>query len=239
MKDNEQPIEKKSHPKLMDLDVHSVWKTIQGEGPLAGNPAIFVRLAGCNLRCRLCDTDYTSNRRKMSPIDLRDKVNELCDGCNIRLVVLTGGEPFRQNITPLCKHLMAWGFRVQIETNGTIGPHPWFMTSEGSDDSVASIVCSPKTPTIHPKIMDRANAFKYILQDGFVDPLDGLPLNVLGMNVRVARPDNEYLHREIYVQPLDEQDEDKNRANVKAAVDSSFKFGYRLCLQQHKQIGLD
>ena len=52
------------------LAVHSIFYTIQGEGPFAGETAVFVRLAGCNLQCPLCDTDYTSDRRMVGPMGL-------------------------------------------------------------------------------------------------------------------------------------------------------------------------
>ena len=54
---NKQPIEKREPSYEGTLQVHSIFKTIQGEGPFCGTPCVFVRLAGCNLQCPACDTD--------------------------------------------------------------------------------------------------------------------------------------------------------------------------------------
>lgn len=103
------------------LDVHSIFRTLQGEGPFTGHSAIFIRLAGCNLQCPACDTDYTSKRSLMSVQTIIDKVNTLKIGQTIQLIVITGGEPLRQNISDLCILLYQAHYTVQIETNGTLG----------------------------------------------------------------------------------------------------------------------
>lgn len=210
-----------------EIDVVDVWDTIQGEGPFAGTPAAFVRLAGCNLQCPLCDTDYTSTRRKYPP----GKVAELVAGFGRRLVVLTGGEPFRQNLSLLLELLLRDGRRVQIETNGSLWPHD-------VPKSVV-LVCSPKTPSVHKDAQRRANYWKYILQEGKVDPSDGLPTSSLGMSRPPARPFTLNRNREnVFVQPLDEDDPARNKLNLEAAVESCKRFGYRLTVQIHKQAGL-
>ena len=115
MEKNQQPVESV----VVDpthLDVHSQWNTIQGEGPYAGHQATFIRLAGCTLMCPGCDTDYTSNREKAR---IRDIV-AYCENQSPGLVVITGGEPFRQKLDLLCLMLLAAGKTVQIETNGTV-----------------------------------------------------------------------------------------------------------------------
>lgn len=146
------------------------------------------------------------------------------------LVVLTGGEPFRQNIRPLVGQLLLSGYKVQIETNGT-------AVGEGFPWSKVTIVCSPKTPEINPSL--KVDYFKYVLDAEHVDELDGLPTSVLGMNLKPARPKPELHHGiPVYVQPADEGDEVKNAANVDAAIKSCFTHGYLLCLQIHKYLGL-
>ena len=90
---NIQPIEKYVQAENKMLDVHSIFYTIQGEGPFTGCPAVFVRLAGCNLKCPGCDTDYTSNRTPMTAEQILNKILELASPAT--LVVITGGEPFR------------------------------------------------------------------------------------------------------------------------------------------------
>lgn len=213
------------------LEVVDTWLTIQGEGPYQGLPAVFVRLASCNLQCPLCDTDYTSRRTRRTAADIFASVEDLSSGQERPLIVLTGGEPLRQNIAPFVLQAVSYDFRVQIETNGTLG-----VPRELRLDSV-KVVCSPKTPKIHTGI--QVDAFKYVLQDGFVDPEDGLPLSVLGMPWKVARPPANFKRSQIYVQPLDQQNRELNVRNEAVCVESSFAYGYRLCLQIHKILGLE
>lgn len=225
---NQQPIEQVHHSKDGNLEVVNVWYTIQGEGPFAGKPAVFVRLAGCNLRCPLCDTDYTSNRVWYSPRTLVDKILSINQGA--RLVVLTGGEPFRQNFAPFVVEASTKQLHVQIETNGTL------YNPDVPYDHV-TVVCSPKVGKIHPKLEPHIRAFKYVLEDGQVMP-DGLPKTTLGSEYDVARPCQGH-QAEIYVQPLDSFDQAKNSRNMAATVQSCLKFGYRLCLQMHKIVGVE
>lgn len=230
---NTQEVEKPDYKEDGSLEVIDCWKTLQGEGPLAGSPAIFVRLAGCNLSapiCPRCDTQYTQNRYTLTPKELLNQIFKI-EPQGIRLVVLTGGEPFRQNVSPFVA-LALNHFNVQIETNGTLDPHGLPLGSLG-----LTVVCSPKTPKIKP-VWDIWASFKYILKAGESDPEDGLPTQSLDSGLKPARPESK-LASNIYVQPLDEGDETKNKLNTKACVDVCMKYGYRLSLQQHKILGLD
>lgn len=217
------------------LDVHSVFSTIQGEGPFCGEPAVFVRLAGCNLQCPGCDTDYTVGR---TPYHVQDIVRlieseKLKTGSTTSLVVITGGEPFRQQINRFVELLLSLGYKVQIETNGSM-PLPQGFSQ------LPTIVCSPKTSKIHPSVAHRANAFKYVMRAGNVNPDDGLPLQALE-NVAtpyIARPPKHFKGK-IYVQPMDEQDDKANRANIHQVVESCMKHGYTVQLQVHKYIGVE
>lgn len=217
------------------LDVHSIFPTIQGEGPFAGEPAVFIRLAGCNIQCLGCDTDYTEGRHEMRLDEIVKEVRRVAH--HNRLVVITGGEPFRQNIGNLVMWLSDYDFRIQIETNGTIFPEnfPWWNVA---------VVCSPKTETIDPKLAEKVIAWKYVVQapsqGGEPSLEDGLPLYILGRKRRVARPPTVLgtLPR-IYVQPFDSGDPEKNKANLQAAIWSAQTYGYRLCIQIHKIIGME
>jgi 7-carboxy-7-deazaguanine synthase len=233
---NLQMIEKKVYRYDGALEVVEIWKTIQGEGPFAGHPSIFIRLAGCNLQCPLCDTDYTSTRTLMGMRDIVQRVVELDQGGDHDLVVITGGEPFRQNLQPLINKLIRNSYQVQIETNGTIGD-PKLDDLLSLDYQDYTVVCSPKTGRIAEAVRPQIKALKYVLRAGEVDPVDGLPTSVLGNGVAPARPWEGYTGP-IYLQPCDEGDEEKNAANVKVVIESCMTFGYVLCLQVHKIVGL-
>lgn len=111
-----------------------VFATVQGEGASLGVPSVFVRLGGCNLQCSFCDTAYTWDwarfDKKKETVDLSvDEVAALAldvakDG--VRNVVFTGGEPLLQqsDLAALASRMKERGFRVEIETNGTIVPEP-------------------------------------------------------------------------------------------------------------------
>lgn len=111
-----------------------VFATVQGEGASLGVPSVFVRLGGCNLQCSFCDTAYTWDwsrfDKKKETADLSvDEVAALAidvskDG--VRNVVFTGGEPLLQQkeLTLVAARMKARGFRIEVETNGTLVPEP-------------------------------------------------------------------------------------------------------------------
>ena len=127
------------------LAVQEIFDTIQGEGPLAGQPCVFIRLAGCNLACKFCDTEFETKIDNLLSVD--QIVAQTTALRHHGWVVLTGGEPMRQNVVPLCEALAARGRHVQIETAGNFWvPEEWqgrfeHLLHEGD----VSIVVSPKT----------------------------------------------------------------------------------------------
>lgn len=235
---NQQPIEKRvRNDDGRSLSVHSIFHTIQGEGPFCGTPAVFIRLAGCNLQCPGCDTDYTSDRWEAGSVTLLNHVQEMQkDG----LVVITGGEPFRQNLVPLLNTLTDAGYYVQIETNGTLDPGDYpFCTSPDIRTGVY-VVCSPKAGKVHPRINKVASCFKYVLAHDSILEEDGLPLRALDHTASpyVARPQKDF-HRPVYLQPMDAYDSATNEANLKACIRSCMRHGYILQLQIHKIINME
>ena len=225
MKNQQAPEPRLNHIGEM-LDVHSIFDTIQGEGPFAGMPATFIRLAGCNLQCPLCDTEYTEGRKAMGREQICQAVN-----FNLPLVVITGGEPFRQNIIGLVSMLNSMRRMVQIETNGK-------FDCGAIIPRLAEIVVSPKTATINETTAMSAAAFKYVVShDDVAD--DFLPIRALGHPVpegkTIARPPVGW-RGPIYVQPADAKDEETNRANMAAAVRAVMMEPARrkLCIQMHK-----
>lgn len=227
---NIQAPEKRNNSNESELEIHSIFRTIQGEGPFTGSRAIFIRLTGCNLQCPGCDTEYTSIRNKMSVEDIYNKLKEE-DIVGPKLVVITGGEPFRQNIAKLCNTLIKAGYTVQIETNGTLPP------SKGLSEH-AMIVCSPKTGSVNSKILAHLPFFKYVLHADSVSEKDGLPILALDHSAspQVARPPQGSI---VYLQPMDCKDELQNELNLKAVTESCLKYGYILQLQIHKLLGVE
>ena len=204
------------------LQVVEIFPTLQGEGPFTGHPAVFVRLGGCNLACEFCDTEFEdfesielqSLLREIESLSLNEKVARVRD-----LVVITGGEPLRQEIAPLCAALLERGFRVQIETNGTL----WRTLPEG-----VNVVCSPKAPyhPLRPDLLARTDALKFIISGDDVAYANVAEVGQAQRNIPV------------YVQPMDVADPVKNAANVARAAQLAQQYGYRLSLQTHKILGI-
>lgn len=239
---NNQPPEARVKGDGSTLDLHSIFYTIQGEGPFAGRPAVFVRLAGCNLQCPGCDTEYTQGRREVSMGELVGETLELV-GERRPLVVLTGGEPLRQVVGPLCRKLNRFGFPVQIESNGVFAPDDFLaIMLNGSMEAVGastSLVVSPKTKRINPLTAAYALCFKYVLDHRSIAE-DGLPIMALEhpASTGVARPP-EGFEGEIYLNPFDAKDDAENALNLAAVTKSCLTHGYRMGIQLHKLIGVE
>ena len=239
------------------LRIKEFYHTIQGEGPQSGEPAWFLRLAGCNLRCFFCDTAFDDGDL-WSFKELCEKVDNAFDGAKSDLLVITGGEPLLQNIVPLVDYANRRKIRVSVETAGTVwqeGLEARFYWSLGQwlELDVAPyshwdgrprnfMVVSPKTPKIDVRVEIAMRALKYIVVAGCLDPEDGLPfystqhpvkkqlLYKLTPSLRHDVP--------IYLQPCDSHDLEKTKENIWEAVAACLKFGYRLSLQTHKIVGL-
>ncbi len=101
------------------LQVSELFLSIQGESTWAGLPCLFIRLAGCNLRCRYCDARYTWDEPGTA-MDL-DEILAWVGRFPGVMVEITGGEPLRQaEVYPLLQALIAAGRTVLIETNGSL-----------------------------------------------------------------------------------------------------------------------
>ncbi len=133
------------------LQLAEIFYSVQGEGTFTGTPAAFVRLAGCNLACAFCDTDYAL-QFIATIADVVARVRAAAGDCP--MVILTGGEPFAQRAAvDLIAALRADGRRVHVESNGTIDvalPADVWLT------------VSPKE-RLHPAMAARANEVKLIV----------------------------------------------------------------------------
>lgn len=130
------------------MRVNEIFYSVQGEGCYTGTPAVFVRLAGCNLRCSFCDTDHFSYQEMTE-----EEIVTAMDQWKARHAVITGGEPMLQLTASLVKKLHEAGWYVQIETNGTV-PMP-----EGCD--IDWITCSPKNKAV---VIQRIDELKVVYQ---------------------------------------------------------------------------
>lgn len=141
------------------LRIAEIFGSFQGEGLRMGEPTIFVRLAGCNLRCSFCDTKRARRGgRPMSPGRVAAAAASLRRRWPASWVDITGGEPALQNLGPLVEGLRAAGFSVQVETNGTRSL-PWTF------DWVS---VSPKPPRYEavPSLRRRASELKLVAGRG-------------------------------------------------------------------------
>lgn len=99
------------------LRVIEVYTSLQGESTHVGRPCVFVRLAGCNLRCTWCDSTFTFTGGVHRSVD--DVLAEV-EAAGVRLVEITGGEPLvHRQVVPLMERLLARGYEVLLETSGS------------------------------------------------------------------------------------------------------------------------
>ena len=106
------------------MKISEIFFSIQGESSYAGLPCIFIRLAGCNLKCEYCDTAYAQDLEQGCEMSIEDIMHEVKKfKCN--MVEITGGEPLIQDeAVLLIKKLLAKKYKVLLETNGTISLKP-------------------------------------------------------------------------------------------------------------------
>lgn len=133
--------------------VNDIFYSLQGEGRNTGRAAIFIRFAGCNLKCPFCDTDFTQYE-EMSDEDILNRIKSYPS----HFVVLTGGEPSLQVDRQLVDLLHKHGYELAMETNGT---HPIV-------DGIDWITCSPKGNTV----IKRCNELKCIFEETTLEPDD-------------------------------------------------------------------
>jgi organic radical activating enzyme len=116
----------------MTYDLAEMFESLQGEGRNTGRPCVFIRFAGCNLKCPWCDTDVA---RRFS-LTLDELVEEV-KGFRAKSVILTGGEPtIAEGMPELVAALKREGYWIAVETNGT-NDAPWLSF-------VDYVACSPK-----------------------------------------------------------------------------------------------
>ena len=223
------------------LKIREVFHTIQGEGPFSGQRSVFLRFAGCNLKCFWCDTDFDSVSLTKT---IKETLDIFRDEPKGSLIVITGGEPLLQcGLVDVIEGLLSFGFHIQIETSGSVATEKFLQFLEKTEGERyvtdrLHIVCSPKTPKLEERLLPFILCYKYVLRAGEVD-LDGLPnksTQVLGKSAVLYRPKEPGVP--IYVSPCDEHDPVLNEQNLQVAIESVMEHGHLLSLQVHKIINM-
>jgi 7-carboxy-7-deazaguanine synthase len=102
--------------------IAEIFFSIQGEGPTAGLPAVFIRLQGCSVGCQWCDTKYSWDPAAGRDVDLEGLMSQ-ARSYPCRRVVITGGEPLESSLFyPLVSALKDAEFKIEVETSGTVEP---------------------------------------------------------------------------------------------------------------------
>ena len=209
----------------MSYAVKEAFLTLQGEGVQAGSRAVFLRFAGCNLwsgreedrataQCNFCDTDFVGTDGqgggKFADANLlADHVAGLWGpGGDYRLVVITGGEPMLQLDEELIDALHQRGFRVAVESNGTLPATP----------GIDWLCISPKSGT---KVVQRSgDELKLVWPQTGIDPAEL----------------EDWDFRHFLIQPMDCEDRLASfAASIALAMD---RPKWKLTLQAHKVVGL-
>ena len=209
----------------MSYAVKECFLTLQGEGVQSGSRAVFLRFAGCNLwsgreqdraeaQCTFCDTDFVGTDGEgggkfRDAESLADHVaSTWAAGAENRMVVITGGEPMLQLNDALVDALHARGFRVAVETNGTL------PALEGLD----WICVSPKAGT--DVVQRSGNELKLVWPQKGIDPAEL----------------EQWKFDHFLVQPMDYDEGDSAiEAAISLAME---RPKWRLTLQAHKVVGL-
>lgn len=189
------------------MRVNEIFYSLQGEGYHTGTAAIFVRLAGCNLKCPFCDTNHQPYQ------DLtEDEITQEVAKYGANLVVITGGEPTLQLTTSLIDKIHGLGKVVAIETNGT-RPIP---------QGVDWVTVSPKPQFVGEAgkvVLDHADEVKVVFMGKLIyfDPTFGIKAD------------------HYYMQPCDTGDDEANKvilSNVVEYIKNNPKW--KLSLQTQK-----
>lgn len=206
--------------------VKEIFYTLQGEGANAGTPAVFCRFAGCNLwsgreqdrpkaTCQFCDTDFVgTDGSGGGRFDTAEALARACHDAAApetdapKFVVLTGGEPMLQVDQDLVNALHAEGFRIAIETNGTL---PVL-------DTIDWICVSPKAGSELKQ--RRGHELKLVFPQAGIDPAGYLDL----------------AFEQRFLQPMDGPDQMANTRAAIAYCKAN--PAWRLSVQTHKLLGI-
>ena len=207
------------------MRVNDIFYSLQGEGRHTGRAAVFVRFAGCNLRCSFCDTEFDSYR-EMTADDIVAEcshLSPLTSHLSPLLVVLTGGEPTLQVDESFVDLLHRHGFKVSMESNGT-RPAPenldWLTVSPKVVNGKCAVTDAGKSPDELKLVFDEDT-----------NP-DTLLASLSAFRPSLAVPSASPL---LYLQPCDTGDEARNKVITQACIAYIKQHPqWRLSLQTHK-----
>ena len=193
----------------MKYDLVEIFESLQGEGRNMGRPCVFVRFAGCNLRCPWCDTDI----RPRFTLELDELVSEI-KGFRAKSVVLTGGEPtIVKGMPELVAALKREGYWIAVETNGT-NDADWLAF-------VDYVACSPKAEFPESLRLKSADEVRVVASsESVVTFCESLPDRIKATDY--------------YVSPC-EREGDIDFATAKSVL--SKLGGWSLSVQLHKLLG--
>lgn len=207
------------------IAINEIFKSIQGEGFHTGTPCIFVRFQGCENNCPFCDTPHAQDRKKanyyIDEVEIENRILHHIGSSNIRRVVITGGEPFLQDVglRNLINNLLGEGFLVSIETSGTV------ELSEDIKDIFAMdvwLTLSPKHKEPYLQYKLRANEIKVLV----------------GMN-NVFMPTTPVSETaQLFFQPVWTDCAIQRTSVWKRAIQLCYEHGARLSPQMHKYLNI-
>jgi organic radical activating enzyme len=193
----------------MSLKVNEIFYSIQGEGARAGEPSIFVRLSGCDLKCSFCDTEFASGKE----MTLEQLANELKAYGRCKWIVWTGGEPMLQLNDDVISYFHSRGYKQSIESNGN---HP-------IPRSLDWIVVSPKVA-------------EHVLKRHFPNGVD--ELRYVRHAGHKAVPEPSVAAKHYYLSPIFNGNT-PDVANVRHCLELCLQNPqWKLSLQLHKLIGV-
>ena len=202
--------------------VNNIFYSLQGEGRNTGRAAVFIRFAGCNLRCSFCDTEFESYR-ELTGEEILAAIRDYPS----RFVVLTGGEPTLQVDEAFVDFLHQHGYEVAMESNGT-RPAP---------ENLDWLTVSPK---VNEKLEMRNE--KWGMKNEKCHQPDEIKI-VFDENTdpaTIISHSSFLIPHLLYLQPCDTGDPDRNKAITQACVDYIKAHPqWRLSLQTHKLIDIE
>lgn len=238
------------------LLVNNIFYTVQGEGKNIGKPSIFLRLAGCNLRCVWCDTKYTwlysektlISLKQIIPNELKqslgnkfydkteeiqeispNKIIEIVSQYPCKHIVITGGEPLLQikKLIPLCFNLIKLGYSIEIETNGTISPSGLHSEIQFNVSPKLSNSYNDETRTILPDVLAEFNRTNSYFKFVISKKTDLQEVNVIVKKVKLN-------HEKIFLMPQAQNAAElaeRSDLVLKLSKSNGYNFSYRLHIQ--------